>query len=52
MRVLRGCDGSELDARQSLRVGQRHASLHVVVRGKRDVRTRLLVELSIEVAAF
>ena len=50
MRILRGFDGAEPDARQSLRLGQGQAPLQVVVGGKRDVYTRLVVERALELA--
>src|SRR5229473_6733145 len=50
MSVLRSCDGSKLDPRQSLRFGQWHAPLHVVFRGQGEMRTRLVIELPIKLA--
>src|SRR6266436_1839969 len=52
MSVLRGRHGSKLDPRQSLRLGPWDPPLHVVFSGQGEMRTRLVIELSIKVALF
>src|SRR5258708_21176206 len=52
MSVLRGCHGSKLDPRQSLRLGAWDARLHVVFSGQGEMRTRLVIELPIKAALF
>jgi hypothetical protein len=46
--ILRSFDVAELEPRNSLGLGQRHAALHIVVDGRVDVRPNFVLEFLIE----